>query len=599
MRTCDVALILMDASAGVEVGTEQAWQAADDLQRVRAHFVNKMDRENANFASTFAAARDRFGSSVVPVFVPIGAEKEFRGVVDVLARRAYLFDGANESESDVPSEISDEIEELRTQLVESICENDEELMLRYLEDEAIDVAELRQGLRSGVAAGQLVPVFAGSATTNRGTKQLLDAIVDCFPGPGPAIAKNAKGDAVTLQPDPSGPLAALVFKTVADPYVGKLSYFRVFSGTIKSDTHAYDAQKAHDERIGQLYMVRGKEQIAVGEVRAGDIGAVAKLQVVATGDTLCDENNLLTLDGIDFPAPAFSAAVHPKTKSDLDKMGSAIQRLLEEDPTLHIRRSDETGETLVSGLGESHVQIGLERMARKFGVNVETELPTVPYRETISMPVKGVEYKHKKQTGGHGQYGHVFLDIEPMEDGDFEFAEKVVGGVVPKGYFPAVEKGVREALDEGILAGFPVSKLRVTLTDGSYHAVDSSEMAFKIAGAQAFKKGALAAKPIILEPMMRLRVTVPEAYVGDVMSDLNGKRAHVQGMEPNDNGTTTIDSIAPAAEIQRYATDLRSITQGRGSFTTEFSHYQPVPAHLTDVIIASAKARAEAQQAAV
>jgi len=599
MRTCDVALILLDASAGVEVGTEQAWQAADDLKRVRALFVNKMERENANFASTLAAARDRFGSAVVPVFVPIGAEKEFRGIADVLARRAYLFDGANESESDIPDDISDEIEEMRTQLVESICENDEELMLRYLEDEAIDVDELRQGLRAGVAAGQLVPVFAGSATTNRGTKQLLDAIVDCFPGPGATEAKNAKGDTVTLQPDASGPLAALVFKTVADPYVGKLSYFRVYSGTIKSDTHAYDAQKAHEERIGQLYMVRGKEQIAVGEVRAGDIGAVAKLQVVATGETLCDENNVLTVDGIDFPAPAFSAAVHPKTKSDLDKMGSAIQRLLEEDPTLHIRRNDETGETLVSGLGESHVQIGLERMARKFGVNVETELPTVAYRETISTAVKGVEYKHKKQTGGHGQYGHVFLDIEPMEDGGFEFAEKVVGGVVPKGYFPAVEKGVREALDEGILAGFPVSKLRVTLTDGSYHAVDSSEMAFKIAGAQAFKKGALAAKPIILEPMMHLQVTVPEAYVGDVMSDLNGKRAHVQGMEPRDNGTTTIDSIAPAAEIQRYATDLRSITQGRGSFTTEFSHYQPVPAHLTDVIIASAKARAEAQQATV
>ncbi|HVX28833.1 MAG TPA: elongation factor G [Nitrolancea sp.] len=599
MRTCDVALILMDASAGVEVGTEQAWQAADELQRVRALFVNKMDRENANFASALAAARDAFGSSVVPVFVPIGAEKQFRGIVDVLARRAYLFDGANESESDVPSDISDEIEEMRTQLVEAICENDEELMLRYLEDDAIEVDELRQGLRAGVAAGQLVPVFAGSATTNHGTKQLLDAIVDCFPGPGVIEAKNAKGETVELQPDPKGPLAALVFKTVADPYVGKLSYFRVYSGTIKSDTHVYDTQKQHDERIGQLYTVRGKEQIAVGEVGAGDIGAVAKLQVVATGETLCDENKVLILDGIAFPAPAFSAAVHPKTKSDLDKMGSAIQRLIEEDPTLHIRRNDETGETLVSGLGESHVQIGLERMARKFGVNVETDLPIVPYRETISMPVKGVEYKHKKQTGGHGQYGHVFLDIEPLEDGDFEFTERVVGGVVPKGFFPAVEKGVREALDEGILAGFPVSKLRVTLTDGSYHAVDSSEMAFKIAGAQAFKKGALAAKPIILEPMMHLKVTIPEAYVGDVMSDLNGKRAHVQGMEPHENGTTTIDAIAPAAEIQRYATDLRSITQGRGSFTTEFSHYQPVPAHLTEVIIANAKAKAEAQQAAV
>jgi len=598
MRVCDVALILLDASAGVEVGTEQAWQAAGEVNRVCALFVNKMDRENANFASTLNAARETFGTAVVPVLVPIGAEKDFRGVVDVLARKAYLFGKVKEDpdiESDIPADITDEIEEMRTQLVESICENDEELMLRYLEDEAIDADELRQGLRAGVAAGQLVPVFSGSATANRGTKQLLDVMVDCFPAPAATEAKDSAGVAKQLNPDPQGPLAALVFKTVADPYVGKLSYFRVYSGTIRSDTHAFDAQKGHDERIGQLYFVRGKEQIAVGEVSAGDFGAVAKLQTVATGETLCDQNNVLILPGIAFPSPAFAAAVHPKTKSDLDKMGSAIQRLLEEDPTLHIRRDDETGETLVSGLGESHVQIGLERMARKFGVNVETELPTVPYRETISLAVKGVEYKHKKQTGGHGQYGHVFLDLEPLEDGNFEFTEKVVGGVVPKGYFPAVEKGVREALDEGILAGFPVSKLRVTLTDGSYHAVDSSEMAFKIAGAQAFKKGALAAKPIILEPMMHLEVTVPEAYVGDVMSDLNGKRAHVQGMVPHDNGTTTIESIAPAAEIQRYATDLRSITQGRGSFTTEFSHYQPVPAHLTEVIIAGAKARAEAQ----
>ncbi|HEX3724194.1 MAG TPA: elongation factor G, partial [Nitrolancea sp.] len=476
MRTCDIALILLDASAGVEVGTEQAWQSADEVGRIRALFVNKMDRENADFASTFNAARETFGSSVVPVFVPIGAEKDFRGVVDVLARKAYLFGSGKDgqgTESDIPSEISDEIEELRLQLVESICENDEDLMLRYLEDEAIDTDELRQGLRSGIATGQLVPVFAGSATTNHGTKQLLDAIVDCFPAPGPTEARDGSGATKQLNPDPNGPLCALVFKTVADPYVGKLSYFRVYSGTMKSDTHAFDAQKGHEERIGQLYLVRGKEQIAVGDVTAGDIGAVAKLQSVATGETLCDQTSVVTLTGIAFPLPAFSAAVHPKTKSDLDKMGSAIQRLLEEDPTLHIRRDEETNETLVSGLGESHVQIGLERMARKFGVNVETELPTVAYRETISMPVKGVEYKHKKQTGGHGQYGHVFLDLEPLEDGNFEFTEKVVGGVVPRGYFPAVEKGVREALDEGILAGFPVSKLRVTLTDGSYHAVDS------------------------------------------------------------------------------------------------------------------------------
>ncbi len=598
MRTCDIALILLDASAGVEVGTEQAWKAADEVNRVRALFINKMDRENANFDATYNAARETFGSSVVPVFVPIGAEKDFSGIVDVLARRAYLFNDGKDgtaTDSDVPASMVDTVEELRTHLVESICENDEELMMRYLDDEQIGVEELQHGLRTAMAGGQLVPVFAGASTACRGISCLLDAIVSYFPAPSATTAKTSSGSEVILNPDPAGPLAALVFKTVADPYVGKLSYFRVYSGTMKSDSHAFDAQQGHEERIGQLYMVRGKEQIAVSEIPAGDIGAVAKLQTVATGDTLCDQSKVLTLGGIAFPMPAFAAAVHPKTKSDLDKMGSAIQRLLEEDPTLHIRRDEETGETLVSGLGESHVQIGLERMARKFGVNVETELPTVAYRETISMPVKGIEYKHKKQTGGHGQYGHVFLDLEPIEDGNFQFEEKIVGGVVPKGYIPAVEKGVREALDEGILAGFPVTKLRVTLTDGSYHTVDSSEMAFKIAASQAFKKGAMAAKPIILEPIMHIKVTVPEAYMGDVMSDLNGKRAQVQGMIPGDDGMTTIEAIAPAAEIQRYATDLRSITQGRGSFTSSFSHYQPVPAHLTDTIIASAKAKAEAQ----
>ncbi len=597
MRTCDVALILMDASAGVEVGTEQAWKVADEVNRVRAIFINKMDRENANFTATYNAAREAFGPSVVPVLVPIGAEKDFTGIVDVLTRKAYLFgDGKDgtETESEVPSEIAATVEELRTQLVESICENDEDLMMRYLEDEEIGIEELQHGLRSAMANAQLVPVFTGAATSCRGISHLLDAVVDYFPGPSETTAKDASGSEITLTLDQSGPLAALVFKTIADPYVGKLSYFRVYSGTMKSDSHAYDTQQEHEERLGQLYVVRGKEQIAVSEIPAGDIGAVAKLQSVATGDTLCDPGNAITLDGIAFPLPAFAAAVYPKTKSDLDKMGSAIQRLIEEDPTLHIRRDEETGETLVSGLGESHVHIGLERMARKFGVSVETGLPTVAYRETISVPVKGIEYKHKKQTGGHGQYGHVYLDLEPLEEGDFEFTDKIVGGVVPKGYIPAVEKGVREALDEGILAGFPVSKLRVTLTDGSYHAVDSSEMAFKIAAAQAFKKGAQAAKPIILEPMMHLEVTVPEAYMGDVMSDLNGKRAHVQGMVPHDDGMTTIAAIAPAAEIQRYATDLRSITQGRGSFTSSFSHYQPVPAHLTDTVIADAKAKAEA-----
>lgn len=597
MRVCDLALILLDASSGVEVGTEQVWKLADEANRPRAVLINKMDRENANFEASLSAVQTTLGAAAVPVQLPIGAEKDFTGVIDLLSRKAFIFSGAKDgvvTEADVPADLVETVELLRTQLVEKICENDEELMLRYLEEEEIGVDELRHGLVQAIATGEAVPVFASAATAVKGVALLLNAIVDSFPSPGPVTATDASGGTVELSPDPAGPLAALVFKTIADPYVGKLSFFRVYSGTMTSDTHVFNTSRAQDERIGQLHVMRGKEQISVHDIVAGDIGAVAKLQVTATGDTLSDQQRRLVLSGIALPAPAYSAAVFPKTKSDLDKMGMAIQRLLEEDPTLHVSRDVQTGETLVSGLGESHVQIGLDRMARKFGVNVDIGLPQVPYRETISVPVKGVEYKHKKQTGGHGQYGHVFLDLEPLTEGEFEFQEKIVGGVVPKQFIPAVEKGVREALDEGLLAGYPVVHVRVTLTDGSYHTVDSSEMAFKIAAAQAFKKGALQAKPVLLEPVVLLRVTVPEAYMGEVMTDLNGKRGQLQGMTPDESGLTTIEALVPSAEVQRYATDLRSITQGRGSFQMEFHHYQPVPAHLTDGIVSEAKARQEA-----
>ncbi|MDI3339095.1 MAG: elongation factor G [Sphaerobacter sp.] len=594
MRVCDVALILLDASAGVEVGTEQIWEAATAVDRPRVLFINKMDRENANFESSLSAAQQAFGPAVVPVQLPIGAEKQFTGVIDLLSRQAYQFgDGKDGTLTpiDIPAALADAVEAQRTALVEKICESDEELTLRYLEDDEITVDELRQGLKAGIAAGTLVPVFVGAATACKAVTLLLDAIVDYFPSPAGTTARDAAGNEVALTPDPAGPLAAVVFKTVADPFVGKLSYFRVYSGTIRSDSHAFNTTRGHDERLGQLYVMRGKEQLNVAEAGPGDIAAVAKLQVTATGDTLSDAQHRLTLPGIEFPHPSFAAAVTPKTKSDLDKMGTAIQRLLEEDPTLQVSRDSRTGETILAGLGESHVQIALDRMARKFGVHVELGLPQVAYRETISVPVRGVEYKHKKQTGGHGQYGHVFLDVEPLPDADFQFEERIVGGVVPKQFIPAVEKGVREAMEEGPLAGYPMVNVKVTLTDGSYHSVDSSEMAFKIAAAQAFKKAALQAKPILLEPIMHLRVTVPENHMGDVMSDLNSKRAQVQGMDPGSNGLTTIVALVPAAEVQRYATDLRSITQGRGTFTVEFSHYQPVPPHLTEQIIAAAKSR--------
>lgn len=592
MRIVDAALILMDATVGVEVGTEHMWELAEAHRLPRALVINKMDREHANFTKALTSARTAFGNRVVPMHLPIGQEKSFQGFVDVLSGQAYRYteNGALESTA-VPDELVSSLDEFRTQLIEAACESDEELTLRYLEGDEISTDELRAGLRVAIASGAVVPVFVSAATALKGVLPLLDAIIDFFPAPGPTSATRADGQRIELAPDPSGPLAAIVFKTFADPFVGKLSYFRVYSGTLRTDSHAAVPQRGETERIGQLFVVRGKEQIPVGQIGPGDIGAVAKLQVARTGDTLTDPGRPITLAGIEFPEPVFTVAVFPRTKTDLDKMGTALQRLLEEDPTLRVGRENQTGETLLSGLGESHIQIALDRMARKFGVQVDWSLPRIPYRETISVPVRRVEYKHKKQTGGHGQYGHVFLDLEPLPDADFEFHETIVGGVVPKQFIPAVEKGVREAMEEGVLAGYPVVNVKVTLVDGSYHSVDSSELSFKIAAAQAFRKGQAAAKPILLEPIMRLWVTVPDTYTGDVMSDLNGKRAQVLGMTPGENGRATIEALVPLAELQRYATELRSLTQGRGTFRTEFSHYQPVPQHLAESIIQQSRAR--------
>ncbi len=597
MRVVDCALIVVDASAGVEVGTEFAWRFANERSVPRIITVNKMDRENANFENCLQSLQTAFGDAVVPAFLPIGQEASFSGVVDLIGMRALAFGSTTDgsvTESDVPESMLDAIETYRLQLVEKIAENDEDLMLRYLEDEELSSDELRAALKTSVASGAIVPVFASAATTNRAVGILLDALIDFAPAPQPTYGVDESGAMVEVLPAADGPTVAFVWKTIADPYVGKLSYFGVMSGSVKSDSHIWNISKGVDERVGQLFCMRGKEQIAVSEIGPGDMGAVSKLGETGTGDTLCNPNSKITLDGITFPTPLFSAAVRPRTKSDLDKMSQALSRLMDEDPTVHIGRDPESGETIISGLGESHVQIVLERMSRKFGVNVDFELPTVQYRETITGKAERVEYKHKKQSGGHGQYGHVYLDVSPSEE-EFEFAETIFGGAVPRQYIPAVEKGVREAMEEGVLAGFPMINIKVTLTDGSYHTVDSSEMAFKMAAIQAFRKAAESANPVILEPVNSLHVTIPDSYTGDVMSDLTSKRAHVTGMNPGDNGHSTIESVVPAAEIQRYATDLRSITQGRGTFTTEFSHYQQVPAHLTDTVIKTTKAKQEAR----
>ena len=592
LRVADGAIILIDASAGVEVGTEQAWRLAEERSLPRMLFVNKMDRENADFGRALESARGAFGKALGPIQFPIGSERGFKGMVDLLSERAYTFhdnaDGGFET-GPVPDDLREACETYRRQLVEAIAEQDEELMLRYLEDEPITTEELVAGLKSCVQNGTVIPVLCGAASSNRGVQPLLDAIVDYFPTAAATVERaTLNGDAVEVRAEADGPLAAFAFKTLADPHVGRVTYLRVFSGTLKSNSHAVNATKRESERLGQLFYVRGKEHLNTDAIGPGDIGAVSKLASVMTGDTLADEGKPLVLEGIAFPGASYAASVNPKTKADLDKMGQALHRLTEEDPTLQVSRDPASGETIVAGLGEPHVQIALDRMTRRFGVNVELGLPRVAYRESISAKTLA-EYKHKKQTGGAGQYGHVFLELEPLPDADFEFGERVFGGAVPRNFYPAVEKGVREGLEAGPLAGYPVVNVKVTLTDGSYHSVDSNEMAFKIAAKEAFKKGVLQAKPVLLEPVVTLRVTVPEGYTGDVMSDLNTKRAHVSGMDPGANGSTTIEALVPAAEIQRYATDLRSITQGRGSFTTTFSHYQPVPAHIAEQIKAAAK----------
>ena len=590
IRVIDGAIVLIDAVAGVEVGTETMWRFAAEYQVPRLVFVNRIDRENADFFRAVDQLRDYFGSSVVAIQLPIGSQDTFNGVVDLVRMKAYT--GAKLEEYEIPSELKAQAESYREKLVEAAAENDDALITKYLEGEELTEEEIKNGIRGATLAGKLVPVLVGSATANKAVQALMDAVVDYLPSPvdrGDVKVTNLlTNQEQSLKPGDSSHLAALVFKTSADPYVGKLTYLRVYAGFVHSDTQVWNANKAREERIGQLFVVRGKTQEPVVQIGAGDIGAVAKLQETATGDTLSSKDRPAVLPGITFPKPAFTAAVEPKTKADLDKLGSSLNRLVEEDPTLHVRKEQDTAETLLSGMGESHVDIAVERMKRKFGVDVLVKTPKVPYKETVTAPAKA-EYKHKKQTGGHGQYGHVLLEVEPLPRGSgFEFADRVVGGVVPKNYIPAVEKGVREALPEGVLASYPVVDVKVTLYDGSYHPVDSSEMSFKIAGSQAFKKGLDQANPVILEPIMDVTVTIPEQYMGDVMGDLNSKRAKVLGMEPED-GMSIIRALAPLAEMQHYAADLRSITQGRGVYTMEYDHYEEVPPHIAQAIIAEAK----------
>lgn len=582
LRAADAAVLCVAANAGVEVITEQMWE------RIQAHrlpcliVITKMDRENADFARSLSSVQQTFGRHCVAFQVPIGAVHTFSGVVPLLP----LPNG-------VPAEVKAEVEQARERLVEAIAETDDALATKYLEGETFTDAELHQALRAAVLQGKVVPVLAASALQGKGVRELLDAVLGLLPSPvecPPVEATNpSTGQKELLRADPSGPLAAFVFKTTADPYVGKLSLFRVVSGTF-TPGEVFNATKGQSERVGQVFILRGKTQEAVPSLVAGDIGAVSKLQVTSTGDTLCTRDRPLVLPGLTFPEPLYSVAVYPKTKTDLDKLGPALSRLVEEDPSLRFTREPGTGETLLQGMGDAHLEVALQRAQRKFGVGLVIQTPKVPYKETVSARADRVESRYKKQTGGHGHYAHIVVRIEPLPRGSgLEFAEEVVGGVVPKEFIPAVEKGVKRAAAEGVVAGYPVTDLRVVLFDGSSHPVDSASGDFEIAGYEGLRKGVLQANPVLLEPIMRLTITVPDQFSGDVIGDLNGKRGRILGMTPLGNGKTQIEALAPLVEVQRYVLDLRSLTQGRGTFSIAFDHYEEVPPHLAQRVIEQAK----------
>lgn len=597
VRVADAGVVVLDAVAGVEVGTELVWDRADERQLPRIVFINKMDRENASFDRALAQLREVFSGNFVPLQLPIGAEADFKGVVDLVTMKAYL--GADGEAAEVPADMADAVEEARLQLIEAAAEGDDDLIMKYLEGEELTADEVRQGLSVGIRNGSVIPVLCGAATSNLGIRSLLQVIVDFLPSPvdaRPEVATTpGNGDEVTLSADPSGPLAVLVFKTIADPYVGKLSYFRVISGTLRSDSRAFNPRTGQEERIGQLFMVRGKEQKDVNEVTAGDIGAVAKLSETLTGDTLCDRERPLILQGMTYPHPLYEVALFPKTKADSAKLGPSLTRLCEEDPTLQWRQEPSTKQLILAGLGEAHIDVAVRRMESKFGAGVTTEIPKVPYRETISR-VASAQYRHKKQTGGAGQFAEVHLRVEPLERGaGFEYVNEVFGGAISSVFIPSIEKGIRQVMEQGVIAGYPVVDIKAAVYDGKEHPVDSKDIAFQIAGREVFKLAVQQAGPILLEPIMNVTITVPEQYMGDVLSDLNTKRARVQGMEQS-RGKSVIRAQVPLAEMQRYGTDLRSLTQGRGVYSMEFSHYEPVPSHIAEKIIAQAKQEAEATQ---
>ena len=584
LRVADAALVVVTAEKGVEVGTELTWQYADERALPRIVLVNKLDRENTSFDQALESLRNQFGSKVVPLQIPIGEQAGFKGVVDLVCQKGYTFEGGNKVQAvPIPTDIRERISSYREQLIEGAVESDDAIMEKFLEGEALSDEEILSVVKKGTCTGALIPVLCGSATRNIGVQTLLDAIVSYLPSPLDAVPEDVK--------DFDNNLSLFVFKTAA-AQVGTISTFRVYSGTLKADSHVYNIQTKTDERLGQLIIQHGKTQETATEIPAGDFGAVAKLTNTHTGDTLTASKEMTTpLTPIHFPEPCFTVAIVPKSQGDLDKMSNALARVVEEDRTIRIARDPETAEVLLSGLGESHVQIVVEGIKRKYAVELERHDQRISYRETIRKKARA-NGRHKRQSGGHGQFGDVWLEIEPLprdSEENFVFEDKIVGGVVPNQFIPGVEKGVRESLRRGFVSGNPMVYVKVALVDGKYHPVDSSAQSFEVAASLGMQEAVPLANPVILEPLMNVTITIPEHNMGDVMSDINTKRGHVLGMESLENGMQRITAQVPQAEMLHYATDLRSITQGRGSFTMEFAKYEEVPATIQQELVSKLK----------
>ena len=590
LRAADAAIVVIDATAGIQVGTEIVWRLVDRRDRPRLVVVNRMDRENVSWESVVQELRDKFGAAIAPIQIPLGDAPAFDGVVDLLDGTARAFTDGGSEPIPVPDAVAETVEIAREQLTDAVAATDDELLEKYLEGEELERADLERALREGVRSGEVYPVVFTAATATHGARELLDAITAVLPAPSDLpVAPSANGAAIDFAGD--GPIVAQVFKTLADPFVGKVSLLRVYTGTIPGDVELRNQTSGRNERLSGFQYPVGKAGEQAGVVVAGDIAFVTKLDNVATGDTLVSDGSAHKMGALDMPTPLFEAAISPATQADLDKMGQVLARIAEEDPSLQVRRDDQTGETILAGLGESHVHISLERIRRKFGVNLLAEVPRVPYLETIRKTVNA-HGRHKRQSGGRGQFGDVHIEFSPRERGaGFEFEDRIKGGAIPRQYLPAVEKGLVECFVKGALAGYPVVDIKAAAFDGQYHDVDSSDESFRNAARLAVDDGYHQASPVILEPIVKLAIEIPDLNTGDVIGDISARRGHVLGMNPADyDGASIVEVEVPKAEVQRYATDLRSITQGRGQFTSEFVRYQEVPPHVQDRLVADAAA---------